>query len=163
MSSHVDDIVLTNVDIHHSEYEKMLRKRGIDAEVYIKQLMKSLVEIIEMKDQNGNYLKIEEKNIKEILYKNFGVVEGEKVLEKWKSQKDFEASLKVINSRKKYAFQGKYEEFLKLRYNKAYSAYYKKVKGITFTKILVTQDNLDFLRSVYGMRFKLKPMQIKIV
>jgi len=162
MSSHVDDIVLTSDDFHISEYEGLLRKEGLDAEIFIKQLMKSLVELIEMKDQNGNFLKINEHHMREVLYKNFGEIKGEKVLEKWKGQKDFVDSLRKFNSRRQYALKGEYEQFLKLRYKNAYSAYYKKVIGPTYTKILATQSNLDFLTMIYLIPFTLKPVQRRL-
>lgn len=63
MSSHVDDIVLTSDILHHSEYQGFLDKEGLSAEVYIKLLMQSLSELINMKDQNGNFLKIKEEHI----------------------------------------------------------------------------------------------------
>ena len=62
--------------------------------------MQSLAELINMKDQNGNCLKIKEEHMREVLYKNFGEVEGEKILEKWmngKHQLDFALSLDLFN------------------------------------------------------------------
>lgn len=162
MSSHVDDIVLTSDDFHISEYEGFLRKKGIEAEVYIKQLMKSLVELIEMKDHNGDFLKIKEEHMQEVLYKNFGEIEGEKVLEKWKSQDDFILSVRIFNDRRLDAFKGDYKNFLKNQYNNAYSAYYNKVRDITFTRILATHSNLDFLSTIYRIPFRLNPIQTRI-
>jgi hypothetical protein len=163
MSSHVDDIVLTNVEIHNS-YEKLLREKGLelDAEVYIKQLMKSLVELIEMKDQNGNFLKIDESHMKEVLYKNFGKVVGEQVLEGWKNAPDFIDRLTEFNDRRLDAFNGDYKKFLNNLYGNAYSAYFQKVTKITYTKILATQSDLDFLSTIYGIPFTLRPIQMKI-
>lgn len=163
MSSHVDDIVLTSDDFHISHYETFLKKNGLDAEVYVKQLMKSLVELIEMKDQNGNFMKIDESHMRKVLYKNFGKVEGEKVLKNWMNeQSDFRLSLQKFNDRRLDAFNGDYKKFLDNQYSNAYSAYFHKVTKITYTKILATQSDLDFLSVIYGIPFKLRPIQMKI-
>jgi hypothetical protein len=162
MSSHVDDIVLTSDHFHISHYETFLKKNGLDAEVYVKQLMKSLVELIEMKDQNGNFLVIEEKHMRAVLYKNFGKVVGEQVLEGWKEQSDFIVRLTEFNDRRLRTFKGDYKQFLIDDYNNAYSAYYQRVTRITFTKILATRSDLDFLSTIYGIPFTLRPIQMKI-
>lgn len=119
-------------------------------------------ELVDKKDQKGNYIKIKEDHIREELYKNFGEVEGEKILEKWKGQSDFSNSLKLFNNRRLRAFNGEYKQFLSQNYGNAYSAYFNKVNKITFTNILATQSNLDFLSGVYGLTFTLRPIQTKI-
>jgi len=165
MSSHVDDIVLTSDTLHHSKYENFLKDEGLAAEVYVKLLMQSLAELINMKDQNGNYLKIKEDHMREVLYKNFGEIEGEKILEKWmkgKHQLDFAKTLREFNNRRQDAFKGKYEQFLINKYGNAYSAYFKEVRKITYTKILATQSNLDFLSEIYGRIFTLRPAQVNL-
>ena len=100
--------------------------------------------------------------MREVLYENFGEGEGEKVLGEWKSQKDFMDSLNRFNDRRLRTFGGDYKNFLKDDYNNAYSAYYKKAVGPTYTKILATQNNLDFLSGIYGIPFTLKPVQRRI-
>lgn len=162
MSSHVNDIVLTSDSIHHKEYEGFLKKGGIAAEIYVSLLMQSLSELIDMRDQNGNYMKINEKHIRAILYKNFGEVEGEKILEKWKGISGFTKRLNKFNDRRLDAFNGKYKQFSGRDYGNAYSAYYNKVKKITFTTILATSGNLAFLSAIYGLPFTLQPIQAKI-
>lgn len=162
MSSHVDDVVLTSDDFHISEYETPLRREGIDMEIYIKQIMKSLVQLIEMRDANGNYIKIKEEHMRKMLYENLGEVAGEKVLEKWKGQPKFADSLKEFNDRRLDTFKGDYKNFLNQKYGNAYSAYFWRVRRITFTKILATQSNLDFLTTIYGVPFTLNPVQTKI-
>jgi len=162
MSSHANDIVLTSDTLHHKEYESFLKKNGLSAEIYVKLLMQSLAELVNKKDQNGYYIKIKEDHIREALYKNFGEVEGEKILEKWKSAPNFIRRLSDFNVRRLDAFKGDYKNFLIQKYGNAYSAYFKKVKGITFTSILATQSNLDFLTSIYGLSFTLNPVQTKI-
>ena len=156
MSSHVDDIVLTSDDFHLSEYEKFLDDNGINAEVYIKQLMKSLTELIDMTDQDGNYIKIGEKEIRGVLHRNFGEIEGKKVLERWKDgkhQSDFAASLAEFNKRREYAFNGEYEQFLIDKYDTAHTGYFNAVRKITLTKILATRDNLAFLNLIYKGKY----------
>ena len=162
MTSHVDDVVLTSDDLHFSYYEKFLRENGLDAEVYVKQLMKSLVELIEMKDQNGGFMKIEENHMREVLYKNYGNVAGEQVLEGWKTAPEFIRRLTDFNDRRLRTFNGDYKQYLSQTYGNAYSAYYQKVTKITFTKILATQSDLDFLFTIYGIIFTLKPIQMRI-
>ncbi|MFX1489564.1 MAG: hypothetical protein ACFFBI_10480 [Promethearchaeota archaeon] len=162
MSSHVDDIVLTSVDLHHSEYETFLTNGGLAAEDYVKLLMQSLSELIEMKDQNGNFLKIDESHMRDVLLKNFGEAEGQKLLDKWKSFPNFIQRLSEFNNRRLRTFNGDYKQFLSMKYHNAYSAYFKKVSRITYTKIFATQDNLDFLAIIYNKPFKLKPIQVKI-
>lgn len=162
MSSHVNDIVLTSDALHNGEYEKFLKKNGLSAEIYVKLLMQSLAELVGMKDQNGNYIKIKENHMREVLYKNFGEVEGEKILEKWKGQGQFAKSLRQFNDRRLYVFNGKYKQFLSQEYGNAYSAYFNRVNKITFTKILATQSNLDFVTTIYGLPFTLNPVQTKI-
>ena len=162
LRSHLDDIVLTSDDFHISHYETFLRENGLDVEIYVKQFMKSLVEFIEMKDQNGNFLNIDESHMMEVLYKNFGKLAGEQVLEGWKEQDDFILSLNIFNNRRLRTFKGDYKQFLIDDYNNAYSAYYQRVTRITFTKILATRSDLDFLSVIYGMPFTLKPIQMMI-
>ncbi len=157
MTSHVDDFVLTSDDIHLSEYEKFLKANGLDAEVYVKQLMSSLVELIEMKGQNGNFMKIDETRIRDVLRRNFGETEGEAILDRWMNgdhQSDFTATLDEFNDRREDAFNGKYEYFLSQNYDTAYSAYFKEVSKITLTKnLLATQSNADFLNIIYQGRY----------
>jgi len=98
-----------------------------------------------------------EDHMREVLYKDFGEIEGKKVLKKWKSQRDFTLSLNRFNDRRLRTFSGDYKNFLKDDYNNAYSAYYKKVVGPTYTKILATQSNLDFLSLIYGIPITLIP------
>lgn len=124
--------------------------------------MESLAELVNKKDRNGNYIKINEDHLKEVLYKNFGEVEGEKLLKKWKSAPDFVKRLSDFNDRRLDAFNGKYKKFLSENYGNAYSAYFSKVSKITFTKILATRSNLDFLTAIYGLPFTLNPIQTKI-
>ena len=162
MTSHVDDVVLTSDDFHISHYETFLRENGLDAEIYVKQLMKSLVDLIEMKDQNGNFLVIEEKHMRAVLYKNFGESAGEQVLAGWKNAPDFTRRLGDFNNRRLRTFNGNYKQFLSQTYSNAYSAYFQKVRGITFTKILATQSDLDLLSMIYGTPFTLRPIQMKI-
>jgi len=152
----VDDIILTSDTLHHSKYENFLKDEGLAAEAYVKLLMQSLAELINMKDQNGNYLKIKEDHMREVLCKNFGEIEGENILEKWTSQLDFTYSLNLFNDRRLRTFIGDYENFLIDDYNIAYSAYYNEVVGITYTKVLATQSNLDFLSEIYGRPFTLR-------
>ncbi|MCK4379615.1 MAG: hypothetical protein KAW51_00645 [Candidatus Lokiarchaeota archaeon] len=162
MSSNIDDIVLTSDDFHISYYETFLRQQGLNAEIYVKQLMKSLVELIEMTDQNGNYILIDENHMREILYKNFGESEGEQVLAGWKKAPDFIRRLTDFNDRRLRTFNGNYKQFLSQTYSNAYSAYFQKVRGITFTKILATQSDLGFLSTIYGIPFTLRPTQTRI-
>ncbi len=164
MSTQVNDIVLTSATLHHAEYETFLTNNGIAAEAYIKLLMQSLSEMVDLKDANGNYIKFKESHMKEILYKNFGAVEGQKILDKWKGVGpiDFAKNLRTFNERRRDAFNGDYKKFLNRDYGNAYSAYYNKVNKITFTQILATQSNLDFLSGVYGLPFRLRPVQITI-
>jgi len=124
--------------------------------------MESLVELVDMKDQKGNFVKIKEDHMREVLYKNFGEIEGEKILKKWKGQGQFADNLRQFNDRRLDAFKGDYKNFLKNIYRNAYSAYFNRVSKITFTKILATQNNLDFLTTIYGLPFTLNPIQTKI-
>jgi len=158
MSSHVDDVVLTSNDLHIKHYETPLKNKGLDMEIYVKQIMKSLVQLIEMRDGNGNYMKIEEKHMRKILYENFGEVTGEKVLEKWKEQDDFTISLRRFNDRRLKTFSGNYKQFLFDKYGNAYKAYFNKISKITYTKILATQNNLDYLNAIYGLKLTLNPI-----
>ena len=158
MSSHVDDVVLTSDDFHIKEYEPPLRREGIDMEIYIKQIMKSLVQLIEMRDASGNFLEIKEKHMRKVLYENFGEVAGEKVLKKWKAQGDFALNIKKFNNRREDAFNGNYKQFLIDNYKNAYSAYFSKVNKITYSKILATQSNLDYLNAIYGLKLTLRPI-----
>jgi hypothetical protein len=110
-------------------------------------------------------VKIDESHMREVLYKNFGKVEGEKVLTKWMNgdyQINFIDSLREFNDRRLDAFNGRYQQYLSTKYNNAYSAYFQKVKKITYTKILATQSDLDFLSVIYGITFTLRPIQMKI-
>ena len=126
--------------------------------------MQSLSELVNMKDQNGNYLKINEGHMKEVLYKNFGEVEGQNILDKWGQAPNFITRLGEFNLRRKDAINGDYEKFLKSKYTIAYSKYYTKVDfdRITYTKIFATQNNLDFLTAIYNKPFTFSPIQIKI-
>jgi hypothetical protein len=163
MSSHVDDSVLTSDNIHLSEYETFLREKGLEAEIYVQQLMKCLVELIEITDQNGGFVKIGINDIRNVLYKNFGEVEGEIILDRWMNgdhQSDFGKTLDEFNDRRQYAFNKEYENFLSEKYDTAYSAYFFKVRGLTLTKILATRNNVEFLNIIYRGRytFTLKPI-----
>lgn len=131
-------------------------------EIYVKQIMKSLVQLIEMRDANGNYIKIKEEHMRKILYENLGEVAGEKVLEKWKEQGDFAVSLKEFNDRREDAFNGDYEQFLIDNYKNAYFAYFNKISKITYTKILTTRDNLDYLNAIYGLKLTLRPISKRL-
>ncbi|MBA7661519.1 hypothetical protein ES703_69538 [subsurface metagenome] len=162
MSSYIDDIVLTSNVLHKSEYEGFLKKEGLSAEVYVKLLMQSLTELVNMKDQNGNYLKIKEEHMREVLYRNFGELEGEKVLNKWRSHPNFITRLSEFNVRRLDAFKGDYKNFLTTKYSNAYSAYFKKVNRIFFTSILATRSNLDFLSAIYNLKFTLNPIQTRL-
>ena len=123
LRSHLDDIVLTSDDFHISHYETFLRENGLDVEIYVKQFMKSLVELIEMKDQNGNFLVIEEKHMREVLYKNFGESAGEQVLAGWNpNDPSFTVRLNEFNNRRERAYKGEYNTYLIDKYNNAYSA-----------------------------------------
>ncbi|MFX1296923.1 MAG: hypothetical protein ACFFD2_18955 [Promethearchaeota archaeon] len=165
MSSYIDDFVLTSDDFHLSEYEPFLDENGLDAEVYVKQLMKSLVDLIEMKDPNGNFIKIDENHMREVLYKNFGETEGEIILKRWKKQQDFTLSLRKFNDRRRNAFNGEYEKMLIDNYDTAYSAYFNEVSKITLTKILATRSNVDFLNIIYQGRytFALRPIERRFI
>lgn len=167
MSSHINDFVLTSDDFHLSEYETFLRREGLDAEVYVKQLMKSLVELIEMKDQSGNFIDIDVDDIRRILTKNFGETVGDVILDRWMKghhQPDFIKTLEEFNRRREYAFNGKYEQLLNDKYDTAYSAYFNEVGRITLTPILATGSNVDFLNTIYQGRytFTLKPIPRRI-
>ncbi|MFX1467338.1 MAG: hypothetical protein ACFFB8_01645 [Promethearchaeota archaeon] len=162
MSSHVDDIVLTSNILHHSQYQTFLKNEGLAAEIFVRLLMQSLAELVNMKDQNGNYLKIKEEHMREVLYKNFGDVRGEKVLEKCMENPDFVLNLIKFNDRRLDVFNGDYKNFLIKQYSNAYFAYFNKIKRITFTTILATQNNLDFLSAIYGLTFNLNRIQTKI-
>ena len=105
---------------------------------------------------------IKEEHMRKILYENLGEVAGEKVLERWKGQGKFANNLKEFNSRRLDTFKGDYKNFLIQKYGNAYSAYFWRVRRITFTKILATQSNLDFLTMIYGVPFTLNPVQTKI-
>ena len=129
--------------------------------------MKSLVELIEIKDQNGNFMKIDETHMKKVLYRNFGKIEGEMILDRWMNgdhQSDFIAVLEEFNDRRENAFNGDYEKLLIDNYDTAYSAYFNEVSKITLTKILAMQSNVDFLNTIYQGRyiFTLRPIQQRI-
>lgn len=162
MSSHVDDIVLTSNELHIKEYETPLKKGGLDMEIYIKQIMKCLVQLIELRDVNGNYIKIKEEHMKKVLHENLGEVTGEKVLEKWKNQDDFKKSLDLFNDRRLSAFNGDYKQFLIDDYKNAYKAYFSEIGKVTYTKILSTQSNLDFLNLIYGLKLTLRPISTRL-
>lgn len=162
MSSHLDDIVLTSNELHIKHYETPLRKKGLDMEIYVKQIMKSLVQLIEMRDANGNYIKVKEEHMIKILYENLGEVAGEKVLKKWKAQGNFAQSLKEFNDRREDAFNGNYKKFLIDNYKNAYSAYFSEINKITYSKILATQSNLDYLNAIYGLKLILRPISKRL-
>jgi hypothetical protein len=167
MSSYIDDFVLTRDDFHLSEYEPFLDENGLDAEIYMRQLMRSLVELIEMKDQSGSFMKIDENHIREVLDRNFGDTEGEIILDRWMNgdhQTDFITALNEFNDRRESAFNGEYQKFLIDNYDTAYSVYFNKVSKITLTKILATQSSLNFLNIIYQGRytFTLKPIPRRI-
>jgi len=162
MTSHIDDVMLTSNELHIKHYETPLRNKGLDMEIYVKQVMKSLVQLIEMRDGSGNYMKIKEEHMRKVLYKNFGEVAGEKVLEKWEKQGDFMKSLGAFNDRRLKAFNGDYKQFLIDDYKNAYSAHFNRISKITYTKILTTQDNLDYLNAIYGLKLTLRPISKKL-
>jgi len=92
------------------------------------------------------------------LKKNFGRLIGEP-LRYWEKQGSLELSIEVINRRKMVIKNQGYEQFLKIFFGNAYENYFMKIEGLELNNALATQDDIEFLNTIYQnteLKFELR-------
>ncbi|MBD3215581.1 MAG: hypothetical protein GF311_23425 [Candidatus Lokiarchaeota archaeon] len=168
MSSHVGDIITTSKHFH-PKYDALKNEMGWRAaEVFVESLMKSLTELVYLKDESGNYREIELEDIKRVLQKNFGA-EWEFVYEGWVSEfskgvniegiGDFDKALDDINQQRlKYLPGNKMVEFLENEYSDIYKKHFRehlRKLGIVLSDFITTQDEIDEYNKLFP-QYKVK-------
>ncbi|MBD3195955.1 MAG: hypothetical protein GF317_12915 [Candidatus Lokiarchaeota archaeon] len=172
MSSHGRDLIVTSRHFHPI-YDKMQNKMGWRVgEMFIDSLMKSLEDLIYLKDDSGNYREIKPDDIKHVLKKNFGG-EWEYVYEGWVSEfskgvniegiGDFDKALDDINQQRlKYLpgnpnnFEAK--DFLKIEYPDIYKNHFRDhlmKASIILSDYVTTQDEIDEYNRLFP-QYKIK-------
>ncbi len=163
MSTHNQDLIETSKRFHR-KYEilyKTYGRRG--AEVYVETLIKSLDELLALKDSAGNIRDIKDADIKRVLQANFGP-EWKKVYDGWVSDftvgmegiDNYKDSLDNINDlRKEYlpgnTFGKDYKMFLINEFPSVYEVYRKHLLGkvIDISKVIATQADVDYFNILY--------------
>ncbi len=163
MSTHNQDLIETSKRFHrkYEILEKTYGWRG--AEVYVETLIKSLEELLNLKDSAGNIKKIEDADVKRVLQANFGG-EWQGVYKGWVSEftqgmagiDNYKDSLDKINDLRFEYLPGNPKgkdsrDFLKENYISIFSLYEKSLQGkvIDISKLIATQTNVDYFNILY--------------
>jgi hypothetical protein len=171
MSSHTQDIITTS-KIFHGKYEAIKNSMGWRAaEIYVESLVKSLEELINLKDKSGALINIEDKDVRRVLKENFGESEWESVYDGWVSDftegmddiDNYQDALDKINDRRmKYMpgnTQGKTSiDFLLAEYNNLYTNFYQKylLGNIALSKYVSTERDVDYFNILFRGYTKIK-------
>ena len=141
------------------------------AQVYVETLVKSLEELINLKDKSGALINIEEKDVRRVLKENFGESEWESVYDGWVSDftegmddiDNYQDALDEINDRRmKYMpgnTQGKTsKDFLYREYHGIYITFYQKylLGNIALSKYVTTQKDVDYFNILFKGYTKIK-------
>jgi hypothetical protein len=102
MSSRAGHLILTSIDLMHSEYEGLFDDMGLfGAEIYMDAIMKVLLDLIDLKDGKGNWKAVDERDIERALVNHLGIVKGKELFREWtRKKKEFSENLKLFNDRR---------------------------------------------------------------
>ncbi|TFF94520.1 MAG: hypothetical protein EU543_01090 [Promethearchaeota archaeon] len=172
MSTHSQDLIVTAQNFHRI-YDTMQKEMGWRAgEVFIDSLMKSLEELVYLKDDAGNYREIEPVDIKRVLQKHFGG-EWEYVYEGWVSEfskgvniegiGDFDKALRDINERRLKYLPGNLggldmKGFLREEYPSIYRNHFRdnlRKVGVILSDYVTTQKEIDEYNRMFP-QYKIK-------
>ncbi len=154
MSSHVGDILLISKNLE-SSYNAVFRSADlIVSEAFFQGICDSFVDLVNLKDENGNMVEINDETVINILRKYFGGAIYEP-LKHWEKQGSLDNSIKSLNERRMMLKNHGYEQFLKDCFEKAYKNHFKQIKGLKLTNALATQQDVDLLHEIYqNTKFK---------
>ena len=171
MSSHTQDIITTSKRFH-GKYENLWRTIGWRAaQVYVETLVKSLEELINLKDKSGMLINIEDKDVRRVLRENFGESEWESVYDGWVSDftesmddiDNYQNALDTINDRRMKYMPGNTHgktsrNFLSKEYNSVFTNFYLKyLQGnIALSKYVATQRDVDYFNLLFRSYSKIK-------
>jgi len=170
MSTHNQDLIETSKRFHR-KYEvlyKTFGRRG--AEVYVETLIKSLEELLSLKDSVGNIRDITDADIKRVLRANFGP-EWESVYKGWVSDftvemagiDNYKDSLYTINDLRNKYLPGNtagndYQKFLEDKYPSIFQIYKSNLQGkvIDISRVIATQADVDYFNILYRSHTRIR-------
>jgi len=158
MSSHVWDILLISKNLESSYNAVFRSKNPLVSEAFFKGIIDAFVDLVNLKDENGNLVKIDNDILINILGKYLGSSVHEP-LRQWEKQGSLNDSIKSLNRRRSILKNHGYEQFLKDCFEKAYKNHFKQIKGLKLTNALATQQDIDLLNEIYQntkFKFRLK-------
>jgi len=154
MSSRAGHLVLTSIDLMHSEYEGLFRDMGLfKAELYLDAIMKALLELIDLKDGEGNWKKIDKNDMERALVNHLGIINGKELYREWTRDKiKFLKSLKIFNDRKLLVKKEGYAAFFKDKegYPIAWRRFIPEIDISQIYPYLGSRDDLALIRTIIG-------------
>ena len=158
MSSHVWDILVISKNLEHT-YNNVFRSTNPRvSEAFFQGIIDTFVDLVNLKDENGSLVEINDDIIIDILKKHFGSAVHEP-LRQWEKQGSLDNSIKTLNQWRLILKNHGYEQFLKECYEIAYKNHFKQIKGLKLTNALATQQDVDLLNEIYQnakFKFRLK-------
>lgn len=139
--------------------------------VGVEALVKSLEELIDLRDKSGTLIKIEDKDVQRILRENFGESEWESVYDGWVSDftegmddiDNYQDALDKINDRRMKYMPGNSlgknsRDFLSNEYHSVYTNFYQKyLQGnIALSKYITTQRDADYFNILFRSYSRIK-------
>ena len=163
MSTNTQDLIVTSKRFH-AKYDALKNEMGWRAaQVYVETLIKSLEELINLKDSSGNLVEIKDSDIRQILQENFGS-QWESVYKGWVSEftegmdgiENYQDALDMLNDRRMKYMPGNsqgntYREFLSIEYSRVYiHNYLKNLQGnIVLSRYVAPQREADHFNLLF--------------
>lgn len=159
MSTHNQDLIETSKRFH-AKYEHLhdtLGRKG--AEVYVETLIKSLEELMNLRDNSGNIKRIGDADIQRVLKKNFGS-DWNSVYQDWKGKNtrgmagiaNYQDTLDLIHQRRlKYMATGDYVDFMQTEYPNEYKKFHKNLlrRVVTIKHLVADQQDIDLFNKFF--------------
>lgn len=156
MSSHVWDILLISKNFEPTYNTVFQSTSPRVSEAFFQGISDTFVDLVNLKDENGNIVEINYDIVINILEKYFGSAVHEP-LRQWEKQGSLNNSMKTLNQWRLKLKNHGYEQFLKDCFEKAYKNYFKQIKGLKLTNALATQQDVDLLNEIYqNIKFKFR-------
>ena len=156
MSSHVWDILLISKNFEPTYNTVFQSTSPRVSEAFFQGISDTFVELVNLKDEKGNIVEIDNDILINILSKYFGSAVYEP-LRQWEKQGSLNNSMKTLNQWRLKLKNHGYEQFLKDCFEKAYKNYFKQIKGLKLTNALATQQDVDLLTEIYqNTKFKFR-------
>ncbi len=156
MSSHVWDIMLIDEKFETRYNSIFQRDDPLVSEAFFKGMIDSFVDLLNLKDEDGDLVEINEDIILDTLEERLG--SGSHIAyNQWQKQESLDNSITTLNQWRVILKEQNYEQFLKTYFEKAYKNHFKQIKGLKLNISLATQQDVDLLNEIYkNTKFKFK-------